>query len=154
MPPDKPPFILLPQETSLPHDGTFTRDENFQKLDAYTSTEESLSVGPNKISEIRILTPNKYRTSNDTKVKVQLEDTGTQTESSCEFCCYHSHCNSLNSPGSQNSIPRNCCNLKNNNQSNCGSINNQEGSNNNSLSRLDIRYYSESTFYILVIFQI
>lgn len=81
--------------TPLPHDGTFTKEEN-QTHDAFTSTStENRFVDEER--EVKILTPQKYR--NELRLRGSLKTIATQTESFlfCEYCSYqhqhnHLHC--------------------------------------------------------------
>lgn len=83
-------------KTSLPHDGTFTKEENHTH-DAFTSTStENRFVDEER--EVKILTPQKYR--NELRMKGNVKTIATQTESFlfCEYCSYqhqqhsHHHC--------------------------------------------------------------
>lgn len=81
--------------TLLPHDGTFTKEENHSH-DAFTSTStENRFVDEER--EVKILTPQKYR--NELRLRGSLKTIATQTESFlfCEYCSYqhqhnHVHC--------------------------------------------------------------
>ena len=90
---------ILPP-TSLPHDGTFTKEE-FSTHDAFTSTStENRFIDEER--EVKILTPQKYR--HEIKFMGNAKTIGTQTESFlfCEYCSYqhqqqhkqhhHHHC--------------------------------------------------------------
>lgn len=77
---------------TIPHDGTFTKEENQQTQDAFTSTsaKQIKIINEDENDTVKILTPKKYRNIGSKYNK----SIGTQTESFlfCEYCSYqHQH---------------------------------------------------------------
>ncbi|KAG5682320.1 hypothetical protein PVAND_011679 [Polypedilum vanderplanki] len=74
---------------TIPHDGTFTKEDTSQKqqIDSFTLTPNEEHYN----NEIKILTPQKYRTTS--KIDTNVRTVFTQTESFmfCEFCSYKQH---------------------------------------------------------------
>lgn len=73
---------------TIPHDGTFTKDESQTHHDAFTSTTKEIKkfIENEEVEqEIKILTPKKYRNASRS-----CKSIGTQTESFlfCEYCSY------------------------------------------------------------------
>lgn len=75
----------LPTPT-VPHDGTFTKEE--KQMDAFTLSEDRYLV---KENEVKILTPQKYRST--PKLENNARTVSTQTESFlfCEYCSFKHH---------------------------------------------------------------
>lgn len=77
---------------TIPHDGTFTKEEAHASHDAFTSTStENQYVDEER--EVKILTPQKYR--NELRIRENMKTVETQTESFlfCEYCLFkHQHC--------------------------------------------------------------
>lgn len=89
-PPDSLPSVVHASPTTLPHDGTFTKEDEVHTHDAFTSTS-----GDNRFvdaqREVKILTPKKYRDELRLKGNTASRNIATQTESFlfCEYCSYH-----------------------------------------------------------------
>ncbi|XP_070493673.1 J domain-containing protein DDB_G0295729 [Chironomus tepperi] len=92
--PNTPP-IQICSTPSIPHDGTFTKEESsFSCHDACTSTINENNCYTMKENEIKILTPQKYRiTLPATTTNEASKTVATQTDSFlfCEFCSHQYH---------------------------------------------------------------
>ncbi|CAG9805494.1 unnamed protein product [Chironomus riparius] len=91
--PNSPP-IQLCSTPSIPHDGTFTKEESsFSCHDACTSTINENNCYSMKENEIKILTPQKYRVTLPATTNEASKTVATQTESFlfCEFCSHQYH---------------------------------------------------------------
>lgn len=91
--PNTPP-IQICSTPSIPHDGTFTKEESsFSCHDVCTSTINENNCCSMKENEIKILTPQKYRVTQPAATNEASKTVATQTESFlfCEFCSHQYH---------------------------------------------------------------